>query len=263
MENGETLAIDNRFFTTKEVEIFDDTELFLPLRKIPAGTLLPYDRKVIRHNRRIAQAIEQNGNYSYFSYSGSTRSCEHCVVGEEGLDVLNVHPDRLTGADITVQKKAFTESGKTLEKSEIITDGGFTHLMLKDKSEKKEAFLHVTIKGSIYYDLIHLEPGTEFFILSDTSASKGKSIILFDGSQAVLFHKEGMYKTVEEGWAKAYKALAIIVGLAILFGGIFGIAASTGYIVVIGIIMIPVTFILTAIVVAPIVWTIELIRRFF
>jgi hypothetical protein len=261
--DADDVILDNRFLTTKEIELYDDTELFDSVRKVPAGTLLPYDRKLIRHNRRIAQAIEQNGNYSYFQYSGLTRSCDHCVVGENGLDVLDIHPDRLTGAEITVTKKQFIDSDKTLEKSEMVTEAGFTHLMLKDKNDDKDSILHVTIRGNVFYDLKRLAPGTEFFILSDTSFLKAKSIVFADGTQAVLFHKEGMYKTVEDGFAKFYKAIAIVVGLTILFGGIFLIAAETGYIVMIGIVMIPVTFILTSILVAPIIWTIEFLKRFF
>jgi hypothetical protein len=260
---ADDVIIDNRFLTTKDIQLYDDTELFDEVRKIPAGTLLPYDRKLIRHNRRIAQAIEENGLYSYFQYSGATRSCEHCLVGEGGLDVLDIHPDRLTGADITVAKKQFVDLDKKLERSEMVTEAGFTHLMLKDKTDDKDTVLHVTIRGNVFYDLKHLEPGTEFFILSDTSFSKSKSIVLKDGSQAVLFHKEGMYKTVEDGFAKFYKVIAFLVGMTIFLGGIIGIAAATGYIVIVGIIMIPVTFILTTIVVAPVIWIIDFLKRFF
>lgn len=261
--NADDIVLDNRFLTTKEIQLYDDTELFDEVRKVPAGTLLPYDRKLIRHNRRIAQAIEENGMYSYFQYSGATRQCEHCVVGERGLDVLDIHPDRLTGADITIAKKQFRDADRKLEKSEMITENGYTHLMLTDRADDKDTILHVTIRGNVFYDLRHLPRGTEFYILTDTNFSKAKSIVFADGTQAVLFHKEGMYKVVEDASAKFYKVISVLVAFTIFFGGIFVIAANTGYIVIIGIIMIPVTIFLTAILVAPVIWTIDFTKRFF
>jgi hypothetical protein len=112
--------------------------------------------------------------------------------------------------------------------------------------------------------LVELEPKEEFYIVHDNLLSKGNSIITKQGERYVLFNEEGaLYESISDDLSRFFNIIGAIVGLSFLIGGIALILINTGHFVFWSLIMIPIAYVLTTIIIAPIMLVVELIKRFF
>ncbi|ABG59615.1 hypothetical protein [Cytophaga hutchinsonii] len=256
-------ALDKRFYTNQEIKIYDSVNLIRVIRTVPKGTLLAYERLVIRKGQPLARRIEANGDYSYFSYKGCTTECSQCVVLEGGLDVLDIEPANLTGIKIKVEKKAFVDKNAKLESGQVHIQNGQTVLLLNQEVHEKNKIVSVTIHDTYQrYTLMHLQPNTLFYSFKENFLAKGTTIILLDGRRKVLFHEDGLFKEILDGWAKFQIRIMTLLALLILGFGIWTIAAKTGYLVIVGFVMIPVAFGLAYLLTFPILFLIRYLIRY-
>jgi hypothetical protein len=253
--------IDRRFFTTEDIQVFDSPELFRERYTIPKNTLVKYRRIVVRNETEMALIIEPDGDYSYFLFD-KCKECIQCVVKEEGLDILNFNPQNLKEIKVRFQQKEYKDLSQRLTKSEIIKDEANTHLLLRDKIKDKHTIVHVTINDLTQnYEMKLLRPNTKFYWIKNYFTNKGNVIAFPDGQLALMYNNEGLFDVIEEPVDRLF--FVLLIALAILFFviGIIYIAIETGYIVVVGIIMVPAAIIASAIIVLPIKWAIKSILK--
>jgi len=281
-EEGETIERqspliieqDYRLLTKEEVNVYKTSRTRSQdvIRAEPKDQLIQFHRQVIRHGDELFQLLEPNGEKSYIRYhERKTSICEQAVVDKNPLDILLMsHQD----FDLFTDKNTKIKSDRIKKEygdhlhSQVKTVNRKTIARIKDvystDGQKVTMMNNYTFNGIVPDIKIgRLESGTSFYITAPTIDSRGRKIKLVDGTEGVLLSRSEAYKTVETKLEAFVSTLSKILFVVIILMGIGAVLLQTGYLVIIGILIIPLAFIIMIFFSLPLYFILsQIVRRF-
>jgi len=265
---------DYRLLTKEEVKVYKTSRTRSQdiIRTEPKDQLIHFQRQVIRHGDELFQLLEPNGEKVYIRYhERKTSICEQAVVDKNPLDILLMsHQD----FDLFTDKNAKIKSDRIKKEygdhihSQVKTVNRKTIVRIKDvysTDGQKVTMMNNYTFNAIVPDIKigRLDTGTTFYITAPTIDSRGRKVKLLDGTEGVLLSRGEAYKTIETKLEAFVSTLSKILFFAIIVIGIGAILLQTGYLVFIGIVLIPLAFIIMIFFSLPLYFILsQIIRRF-
>lgn len=271
-EDGYSDDLDNKIYLLKNVNIYADPGLSTVLRIEPKGTMIAFDREVIRGGKRLLRIIEQNGSYTYTPKDlNAVRICTQCMVKESRtLEFVMIPHDEFDQCylPLPLSTKVIEDGHEAEFETNIRREGDFSIYTVKDSfiDDKDNfistlSFLSLKTNGKDY-KIGRLEDYSKFYISSYTGSGKPSKILTAEGTEGIFFSPRNIYTLIGTPLDKFIDTLSLVIAVLIIIALVVVILAVSGWIVYIGLIMIPVGFFISLIITAPLRWIIKYVYKF-
>jgi len=241
------------------------------IRTEPANKLIPFYRNVIRKEQEFILLKEPNGDKSYIRYDEkNVFICALAVSNENPLDILLMsHKDFEESIGSTkINRTSIKDSLAPYVQSLVGTMKGVSSAKIKDvfkKGEQEVAIMNLLLFNRVVPDLKigQLAANSVFYIIEEKGDLDARKIKLPNGTEAILLSKFEAFTIVETKLEEFVSLLSKILFVALILIGMGIVLVETGWLVFIGILMIPLAIIIIVFFTLPLYFILsQIIKRF-
>lgn len=272
-EDGYSDDLDNKIHLLKNVNVYADTQLMTVLRTEKKGSMIRFDREVIRGGKSLLRIVESNGSFAYIKKDpNATQICVQCMVKENrALDFVLISHEEFDHRylPLPLESKVITDGHEHEFETNIRQEGDYSMFTVKDSFlDSNDNFIStlsfLTLKTeSANFKIGRLEDFSKFYITSSLGRKKPKKILTAEGTEGIFFSPDNIYVTISTPLEKFINTLTTTLTILIILALIIFILAISGWIVFVGLIMVPVGLILSFLITAPLHFLIKYAYKFF
>jgi hypothetical protein len=237
-ETAQAKELDNRIYTTAEVQVYSDYGLFHQEGLLPAGKLIKFRREVIRQGYHLLKMTHKESNCYIDKNLSKFKICEQCKVNDEPLDIILLSHSNFDKHFVGAEsgKRKVDDKFKDEITSLIEFKDNQTIIRIIDKIKKDSQVISIfnilLLKDELKdVQIGRLDPDAKFYISETTQNKNVKKIVTTDEREAILISHPDAYKVIADPLWTAITVITVIATIIIALYIIVSVVSATGYLV--------------------------------